>query len=40
MDITKIKHLLGFKPDHFKESGQVIEYAFTVGGTWTGLISD
>jgi hypothetical protein len=32
MDITKIKRFLGIRPDYFKESGQVIEYAFTVGG--------
>jgi hypothetical protein len=32
MDFTKIKRLLGIRPDYFKESGQVIEYAFTVGG--------
>jgi len=33
MDFTRIKRLLGMKPDYFKESGQVIEYAFTIGGT-------
>jgi hypothetical protein len=33
MDLTKIKRMAGFKPDYFKDSGQVIEYAFSIGGT-------
>lgn len=32
MTLSKIKRLLGIKPDHFTDSKQVIEYAFTVGG--------
>jgi hypothetical protein len=32
MTFTKLKRLLGIKPDHFTDSKQVIEYAFTIGG--------
>ena len=32
MILKKIKRLLGIRPDHFPDSGQVIEYAFTSGG--------
>ena len=32
MDFTHIKRLLGIRPDYFRDSGQVIEYAFTCGG--------
>lgn len=32
MDFARFKHRFGFRPDYFKESRQVIEYAFTCGG--------
>lgn len=31
--LSKLIHRLRFKPNHFRDSKQVIEYAFTVGGT-------
>jgi hypothetical protein len=33
MNFSSIKRLLSRRPDHFTDSGQVIEYAFTCGGT-------